>query len=278
MADEPATKPSQNDPPGNEPREKAPEAGNPDAEPKDTQPKKDAKPAKAPENKRPPVTPGELVGIAARAAAAAPCDNCKGSGRALEERKGNKKAIPGVTTPTITKVEGPCTKCNKNGLSTGPRLPNELKDFARQLLRVDDNSEKWPAASEKVIDRLRELTKFGSAAWTALNNNRIQTLIQQNKDPVGESVFFVGDVTFDRVEEAPEGGMAKRSLTIDVSNIKAAETIFEQPLIYDAAVEERVLCGGVIKRRAVQNGGFVLVIERGYVVRFSGNDEKQRKK
>ena len=169
--------------------------------------------------------------------------------------------------PGKVNVEVRCKKCNGTGLSHATRLANEMKDFARQLARVNDSDDRWSAASEKVLENLRDLTKFGASAWSGLNNNKLRTMISQNKDPIGEVVFFVGRVGSDDVVAAPEGGMALRSVTISVGGRSA---VLERPLVMDAEVDQTVLCGGVITRRAAEGGGFVIYIDRGYVVRFDG--------
>lgn len=236
-----------------------------------------SKPAKSQE-KPVPVVPGQVVASVVRASNAANCDVCRGDGEATEERSGgSRESIPGVRTPTKEKVEVKCKKCQGTGLSHAPRLVNEMKDFARQLGKVNDNDERWPAASEKVLQTLRDLTKFGAKAWQGINNNKLRTMVNQNKDPIGEAIFFVGRVDSDIVEAAPEGGMALRSMSIRMPGSRHRSAVFERPLVVDAEVDQVVLVGGVIARRAAEGGDFVLYIDRGYVVRFDGpaNDLKE---
>lgn len=236
-----------------------------------------SKPAK-PDQKPVATAPGQVIASVVRASNAAKCDVCRGDGKATEERTGgSRESIPGVRTPTKQQVEVKCKKCEGTGLSHAPRLVNEMKDFARQLGKVNDNDERWPAATEKVLQTLRDLTKFGAKAWQGINNNKLRTMINQNKDPIGESIFFVGRVDSDIVEAAPEGGMALRSMSIRMPGNRLRSAVFERPLVVDAEVDQVVLVGGVIARRAAEGGDFVLYIDRGYVVRFDGpaNDLKE---
>lgn len=250
-----------------EPSEKAPVETRDDA-PSDT-PKPEPKAVK-PEEKKPVVVPAQVVGSSSRTAKAAQCESCRGDGQAAEERSGPaKETVPGVRTPSKVKVEVRCKKCNGTGLSHATRLANEMKDFARQLGRVNDSDDRWPAASEKVLENLRDLTKFGASAWSRLNNNKLRTMISQNKDPIGEAIFFVGKLESDDVVAAPEGGMALRSMRIELGG-NGGNFVFERPLVVDCQVGQGVLCGGVIGRRAIEGGGFVVYVDRGYVVRFDG--------
>lgn len=238
-----------------------------------------SKPAK-PDEKPAATAPGQVIASVVRASKAAGCDICRGDGKATEERTGaSRKSIPGVRTPTKQNVEVQCKKCEGSGLSQAPRLVNEMKDFARQLSKLNENDDRWPDASEKVLQTLRDLTKYGATAWSKLNNNKLRTMVNQNKDPVGEIIFFVGWVGSDELVAAPEGGMALRSMNINASGEGRGSTVFERPLVVDADAGQLVLCGGVIARRAVVGGDFTLYIDRGYVVRFDGptNDLKERR-
>jgi hypothetical protein len=262
------------DAPGDEPSKDAQKDKPADADKPSTTPVKQ-------DDKKSVTAPAQVVSSASRASKAAPCDGCRGDGKATEERLGPaRESVPGIRMPTRQKVEVRCKKCNGTGLSGTPRLVNEMKDFARQLAKVNDGDDRWPAASEKVLQVLRDLTRFGATTWSDLNNNKLRTMINQNKDPIGEVIFFVGKVDSDEVVAAPEGGMALRSMSIRLSGNGRGSTVFERPLVVDAGVEQEVLCGGVIARRAVEGGNFVLYIDRGYVVRFDGpvDDHKDGRK
>lgn len=225
---------------------------------------------------RPPVSPGQVVGASARVSSAACCSNCQGKGQAIEKRPGSvQEVVPGIRTRVDKDQLVRCGRCNGSGLSTSSLLVNTMKDFGRQLARLNDADERWPAASERVLKNFRDIAKYGAAAWASLNNNKLQTMISQNVDPKGEAIFFVGRLNSDRVEAAPEGGMAVRTMHVSLTGGGRAgasgEVIFERPLVVDASdADDVVLCGGVIARRAADGGRFVIYIDRGYVVRFDG--------
>ncbi|MBL8885545.1 MAG: hypothetical protein JNK16_02700 [Phycisphaerales bacterium] len=201
---------------------------------------------------------------------AALCSSCKGSGKAVKKvTTGNKSGDPNPAGPRIIQpitkdVTVDCPTCDGEKLTKEPRLVAAGNTFAKTLSQIDTADERWPAAHDDLLTKLRELVDLGKAAWESRLNKTIGVLLTGTVQKTAQPIVFLGFLDQERQKNETD----KRVLWVSVGDTSVR---FERPRAVDVTGDGKflpikVLCGGWLVRREDDGGRFESVIGGGFLM------------
>ncbi|MBX3390490.1 MAG: hypothetical protein KF691_13660 [Phycisphaeraceae bacterium] len=251
-----------------------PEPGVPAEQPQSDDSDSTTNDAKAPAVKAPRApAPSAAVLALKRWHDAALCSSCKGSGKATKKVvtgtrtvKPDKAGFP-IKQDIIKEVTIDCPACDGQRLTKDKRIVTTGNKFAETLAQIDTTDDRWPAAHDDLLEKLRALVTIGKGAWQDRLNKAIGALLTGAVAKSGIPIVFAGFLEKDWQDNDP----AYRELRVVVDN---TTVYFQQPRLVDISgllapkdsPQGNVLCGGWLVRRDDGSGQFSSVINNGFVM------------